>query len=113
MWADHDINLDKALEMTEPDYAGIKDIYAADILAWCLYKKGRFAEAREKSREALRINTKDAVLLYHAGMIENALGNNPEAIRQLRAALALNPAFDLIQAPIAKTTLDTIDRPRS
>jgi tetratricopeptide (TPR) repeat protein len=113
MWADQGINLDKALEIAEADYAGLKDIYAADILAWCLYKKGRFAEAREKSREALRINTKDAVLYYHAGMIENALGNRAEARRHLQTAIALNPAFDLIQAPIAKATLDTIDRNRS
>ncbi|MDI1241305.1 MAG: tetratricopeptide repeat protein [bacterium] len=105
MLADHDTDLDKALEIAETDYAGIKDIYAADILAWCLYKKGRFAEAREKSREALRINTKDAVLLYHAGMIEKALGNSVEASRLLQAALDLNPAFDLVQAPVAKAAL--------
>jgi tetratricopeptide (TPR) repeat protein len=98
MWADHDTNLDEALAIAEADYAGIKE--------------GRFGEAREKSREALRINTNDAVLLYHAGMIENALGNRTEAARQLRAALNLNPAFDLIQAPIARATLAGIDSSR-
>lgn len=113
MWADHDINLDKALEIAEVDYAGIKDIYAADILAWCLYKKGRFAEAREKSREALRINTKDATLLYHAGMIEKALGNTKEARRLLQAALTLNPSFDLVRAPVAKAALGTLNSSRS
>ena len=108
LWADRDVNLDQALAIAEADYAGLKDIYAADILSWGLFKKGRFAEAREKSREALRIGTKDAVLLYHAGMIENALGNRVEARRLLKSALDLNPAFDLIQAEIAKTTLDKI-----
>ena len=107
MWADHDTNLDEALAIAEADYADLKDVYAADILAWCLYKKGRFAEAREKSREALRINTKDPVLLYHAGMIEKALGNTEEARRLLQAALSLNPSFDLVQAPIAKAALGT------
>lgn len=105
MWADHNMNLDKALQIAEADYAGIKDIYAADILAWCLYKKGRLAEAREKSREALRLNTKDAVLLYHAGMIENALGNRADARKFLKQALDLNPAFDLLQAELARKTL--------
>ncbi|MEO5859876.1 MAG: tetratricopeptide repeat protein [Pyrinomonadaceae bacterium] len=108
MLADHDIDLDKALAIAEADYAGIKDIYAADILSWCLYKKGRFAEAREKSREALRINTKDAVLFYHAGMIENALGNHTEARQLLRSAIELNPAFDLMQAETVRKTLSAI-----
>ncbi|MEQ1761658.1 MAG: tetratricopeptide repeat protein [Pyrinomonadaceae bacterium] len=108
MWADHDTSLDRALEIAEADYAGIKDIYAADILSWCLFKKGRLAEAREKSREALRINTKDAVLLYHAGMIEHALGNKAEAKKLLRSAIALNSAFDLLQADIARKTLSAI-----
>jgi tetratricopeptide (TPR) repeat protein len=108
LWADQGKNLDEALAIAEADYADVKDVYAADILAWCLYKKGRFAEAREKSRKALRINTKDAVLLYHAGMIENALGNRTEARRLLKSAIDLNPAFDLIQADIARKTLSAI-----
>lgn len=108
MWADNDTNLDEALAIAEADYAELKDVYAADILAWCLYKKGRFAEAQAKSREALRINTKDAILLYHAGMIENALGNDDEAERLLRSAIDLNPAFDLLQAKIAGKALEGI-----
>ncbi len=111
-WADRGENLDESLKIAEEDYAELKDVYAADILAWSLYKNGRYAEAKEKSREALRIGTKDAVLLYHAGMIENALGNKGEAKRLLSSALDLNPAFDLIQAPIAKTALAEIDSTR-
>lgn len=107
-WADHEVNLSQALEIAEADYAELKDVYAADILAWCLYKNGRFAEAREKSREALRIGTRDAVLLYHAGMIEKALGNRTEAKSLLSEALELNPKFDLVQADVAKAALAEI-----
>jgi len=53
----------------------------------------------------LRLNTKDAVLLYHAGMIENALGNRSDAKKLLKRALDLNPAFDLLQAEIARKAL--------
>ncbi len=108
MWADQGINLDQALAIAEADYADLKDVYAADILAWCLFKNGRFVEAQAKSQEALRIGTKDAVLLYHAGMIENALGNQTEAKRLLRSAIDLNPAFDLIQADVARKVLSAI-----
>lgn len=108
-WADNDLNLEKALAIAEADFAAIKDIYASDILAWCLYKNGRYAEALEKSREAMRIGTKDAVLFYHAGMIEKALGNRAEAKRLLKTALDINPAFNLVQASIAKTTLAEVN----
>jgi tetratricopeptide (TPR) repeat protein len=104
-WADSGQNLDRALEIAEADYAGLKDVYASDILAWCLYKKGRFQEARARSSEAMRIGTKDAVLFYHAGMIELALGNRDKAKQFLRSALELNPSFDLIQSEVAKLTL--------
>lgn len=107
-WADRDTNLDEALAIAEADYAELKDIYAADILAWCLYKKGRFAEARERSKEALRIGTKDAILYYHAGMIEKALGNKTEAKRLLTTAIGLNPAFDLIQTETASQALEEL-----
>lgn len=107
-WADSDQNLDKALEIAEADYADLKDVYAADILAWCLYKKGRFEEARAKSNEAMRIGTKDAVLFYHAGMIELALGNRDKAERLLRSAMELNPSFDLIQSGVARSTLASL-----
>ena len=108
-WADRDIRLDEALKIAEADYSNVKDIYAADILAWCLYKNGRYAEARVRSAEALRIGTGDAVLYYHAGMIEKALGNRSGARRLLRKALALNPGFDLRQALIAIAELAEID----
>jgi len=105
MWADHNINLDQALEIAAADYSKIKDIYSSDILAWCLFKKGRLQESREKSQEALRLNTKDALLLYHAGIIEHALGNRSEAKKLLESALKLNPSFDLIQADVARNVL--------
>ena len=107
-WADHGINLDEALKIAEADYAELKDIYAADILAWCLYKKGRPAEARAKAAEAMRLGTNDAMIYFHAGMIEAALGNHGAAKALLKKALTLNPAFDLRQTEIAKSQLNKL-----
>lgn len=106
--ADHNTNLDRALEIAEADYAELKDIYAADILAWCLYKKGRPAEARAKAAEAMRLGTNDAMIYFHAGMIEAALGNHGAAKALLKKALTLNPAFDLRQTEIAKSQLNKL-----
>ncbi len=107
-WADHDMNLDQALDIAEKDYAEVKDIYAADTYAWCLYKKGRFAEAKTMIGEAMRLNTGDSKILYHAGMIERALNNNRAAAKLISSALSINPAFDLIQAPVARKALDEL-----
>ncbi len=46
-WADHDINLDEALDVARQDRAQNNDLLASDTLAWCLYKKGRYAEAKK------------------------------------------------------------------
>jgi tetratricopeptide (TPR) repeat protein len=107
-WADHDINLDEALDIAKNDYATVKDIYASDTYAWCLYKKGRLAEARTLIGEAMRLKTGDARILHHAGMIERALGNSKMAAQRLTSALTLNPAFDLIQAPLARKALSEL-----
>jgi tetratricopeptide (TPR) repeat protein len=107
-WADHDTNLDEALRIAREDHKELKDIYAADILAWCLYKKGQFSEAKKIIAEAMRLKTRDARIYYHAGMIELALGNRTAAKRLLREAIGLNPGFDIRKAPHAKKTLEEL-----
>jgi len=105
-WADRDIRLDEALVIAEREYAARKDIYTTDVYAWCLYKNGRHAEAKTVIAEAMRLKTNDARIMYHAGMIDAALGDKKGAREQIAAALKLNPAFDLIQAAVAKKALE-------
>ena len=107
-WADHNMNLDEALEIAARAHSIRKDVLTADIYAWCLYKKGRFAEADAASKEAMRIKDKDARTFYHAGMIEKALNNKKEAKQLLQKALQTNPAFDLLQADNAKAALQEL-----
>ena len=108
-WADANINLEKALEVARADYDAQKDIYAADTLAWCLYKNGKIAEAKLMIKEAMRLKTKDAKIIYHAGMIELANGNKQISAKLLKEALKINPSFDLIQSSVAKEALDRLD----
>ena len=107
-WDDHDIRLDDALAIAEKERAERKDIYASDILAWSLYKTGRFDEAKTSIDEALRLDTRDPKLLYHAGMIAIALGDNQKGAGYLKQALAINPFFDVMQAEIAKDKLASL-----
>ena len=107
-WADHNQKLDEALEIATREHATRKDVYTADIHAWCLYKKGRFEEAKKVMKEAMRLKNKDARIFYHAGMIQRALGNKKGAGKLLQKALETNPAFDLLQAENAQAALQEL-----
>lgn len=107
-WADHDIRLDEALAVAERERTTRNDIYSADVLAWCLYKKGRFEEAKAAIGDAMRLGTQDPRLLYHAGMIMAAAGDNQKGADYLKKALAINPSFDILQADIAEEKLNSL-----
>lgn len=107
-FANHDIELDRALAYAESELVARQDVYAYDTLAWVLYRLGRFEEARDASSTALALGTQDAALFYHAGMIAAALGDHAAADSHLTRALELNPHFDLIQAESARSMLERI-----
>ena len=56
------------------------------------------------------MNTNDARILYHAGMIEGELGNRKLAAKYLAAAIQVNPNFDLLQAENARLALDNLQK---
>ncbi len=107
-YADHDVKLDEALAIARRERATRSDIYTCDALAWTLYKKGDLAGAKRAIDEALRLGTRDARIHYHAGMIEQALGNRRDAAKHLQLALKINPSFDILQADVARQTLRAI-----
>ena len=104
-FADHDLKAQEAYDIAVRDYARRQDIYGADTLAWTALKAGKLPEAQTAIKAALRTGVRDAKILYHAGMIERALGNATAAHDYLERALKLNPQFDPLQAAIAKKAL--------
>ncbi len=109
-WADHDQNLAQALEIAQHENTQRQDIYTSDTLAWCLYKNGRFAEAKTEMTKALRLGTRDARLFFHAGMIYHALDDRTKANQYLKSALGTNPGFGVLQVDLAKQTLAALKR---
>ena len=90
----------------ELDYR--RDIYAYDVLAWNLFKNGKFEEAREAVSKALKLGTQDAKLHYHAGMIYQRLGEKEKAREHLSRALTINPHFHIFFADNAKRALEEL-----
>jgi tetratricopeptide (TPR) repeat protein len=102
---DHDRRPADALARARDAYRERKSIEAEDVLAWALYLNGRCAEALEHSAAALHLGTRDAVKLFHHGMIERCLGREARGRTSLRQALAINPHFSLLHAPLARKAL--------
>jgi tetratricopeptide (TPR) repeat protein len=97
----------EAVRLAEAERAVRGDVYTEDVRAWALYRAGRLAEADAAAREACRLGTPDARLLFHAGAIRLARGDAAEGAELLRRALALNPAFDANGAAEARRLLAT------
>ncbi len=81
----------------------------ADMAAWTLLAAGDPAAALPFARHANALGQVDATLAYHYGMVAHALGDKDTALVQLRLALALNPKFSPVDAPIAARTLTALE----
>jgi tetratricopeptide (TPR) repeat protein len=112
-YSDRGIKLPEALELARKELEVRHDIYTWDALAWALYKNGRFQEAASAMSKALRLHTKDSLLLFHAGMIYHSNGLDAQAEASLRRALQINPHFHVFYAERATSTLDEISRLRN
>lgn len=75
-----------ALELASQIYEESPTIGAADALAWALHVNGRDDEAIEYSREALRTGSGSPSILYHAGVIADAVGDSADSEQWLEEA---------------------------
>jgi tetratricopeptide (TPR) repeat protein len=107
-FADHEIELQTSLEKARTAYDARPSIHAADTLAWTLYKMGNHQEAQRYASEALRLNTRDPLKLFHAGMIAKALGHDEQARGYLQQAVDLNPHFSLLHEDTAVAALEDL-----
>ncbi|MEO8602600.1 MAG: tetratricopeptide repeat protein [bacterium] len=85
LYADRGTNLDTALHLAEQAAAWRDDVYTNDTLAWVLYRSGRIDEARQTSQRALRLGSRDPVLLQHGALIAAAAGDADTAARLIGA----------------------------
>ncbi len=72
-FADHDVKLDRALQLARGELDFRRDIYSYDALAWALYKNHQYAEAREYMDKALALKTPEPLFRQHADAIAQAL----------------------------------------
>lgn len=118
IWADHDKNLDeserlirKALEIEREDRKKLKDEGVIDAeddkdnaayldsLAWVLFKKKNYAEAKKHLLEAIKSDEGKHVEIFdHLGDVHMALGEKKEAVEVWKKALELDDVSKRDQA---------------
>jgi tetratricopeptide (TPR) repeat protein len=94
-YADHGRDLARAVDAARTEYSIRPSVHIADILGWAEFQTGDLAGALQHSAAALRLGSEDPLLLYHAGVIAQANGDNAGARELLRRAYELNPRFSL------------------
>jgi tetratricopeptide (TPR) repeat protein len=119
IFAANGVNMDLEIALFQADHgdpaAGLKaareewgrrhSILVADAYAWALYRTGHLSEAARYSKEALSLGTQNALMEFHAGMIQLKLGNRGAAIALLQRAESTNPNFSITWSPVAAKTL--------
>jgi tetratricopeptide (TPR) repeat protein len=113
------VNLDLELALYDADHgrrqAGLvsarrafadrQSIFVEDAYAWALHVNGHDRGALGHARHAARLGTESALLPYHRGKIEQALGLDRAAEKSLESALDINPYFSPLLAADARRSL--------
>ncbi|PWU20562.1 MAG: hypothetical protein C5B48_12370 [Candidatus Rokuibacteriota bacterium] len=108
-YADHDLKPAVAVDLARKELDVRRDIYTYDVLAWALLKNGEPRQALAEMQQALRLDTRDARLYFHAGMIYDRLGQRDKARDYLRRCLATNSHFHVLHAEVAERVLAQLD----
>jgi tetratricopeptide (TPR) repeat protein len=99
---DHRIRLREALALARVAHSSRPSIDGDDVLGWALARNGRCGNALRYSKRSLRLGTQDALKYFHRGFIEACLGDRAAAREWYGRALALNPHFSILWAPVAR-----------
>ena len=77
-----------------------------DTFAWILFRRGRYAEAKEQIDRALVLETDEpqADVLHHAGDIYYMTGDHQQALKLWEEALQLEPDNKLLQKKVKHKT---------
>lgn len=90
-YADRQSLGDEAKRIAALERVARHDIHTLDANAWALSAAGDHAKARVEVEKALAVGTRDATILYHAGVIAMRLQDRASAQAYLGQSLAVNP----------------------
>ena len=86
-------DLPEALELMEADLKVRQDAETLDTYAWVLMRLGRWQEAQQALQKVIDQGTRNAVIFYRAGFVEQQLENESAASQYFQAARSTDPTF--------------------
>jgi tetratricopeptide (TPR) repeat protein len=98
----------RAVALARRAWAAAPSVRSADALGWALTRAGRPQEGLEFAARALRLGSRDAMFLFHAGIAARDAGRPDLARRNLSRALSGNPRFSPVHAPQARRVLEQL-----
>ena len=102
--ADHG-NRARAVALARRAWRAAPSVRSADAVGWALTRSGHPSDGLAWARRAVKLGTRDPLLLTRAGLSARAAGRDREASRYLRRALRANPRFSVVWAPRARRAL--------
>ncbi|WP_327322532.1 hypothetical protein OG735_08585 [Streptomyces sp. NBC_01210] len=99
----------EALRAARAEWKQRQTVHTADALAWALQVNGRSTEALSYVGKSAPPGCRNAVFLYHRGMIERAAGKTAAARTSLAAALKVNPGFSPTGSRAARAALKALE----
>lgn len=99
-WADRDIFLDEALELSKLAVGLDANPSNIDTLSWIYFKKKELDKAYDLIKKAYSQDSTNWEIVFHKGMIEKELGLNQESVSSFMKAL------DMINELGQKETVD-------
>jgi tetratricopeptide (TPR) repeat protein len=104
-YSEHRIHTSDAYAIAKRELRVRDDIFTEDTLAWAAAMDGHWDVARRAMAKALRFDTENSLLQYHAGAIAQHFGDLEQAKRHFRKALDLNARFHPVYADDARARL--------
>jgi tetratricopeptide (TPR) repeat protein len=95
----------RALALARRAWRAAPSVRSADAVSWALNRSGHPSDALAWARRAVKLGSRDPLILTRAGLTARAAGHDHAARRYLRRALQANPRFSVVWAPRARNAL--------
>lgn len=92
-YAQHNKKLELAITLSRKSIVVRPNLFTSDTLAWSLYQSKKYPEAKTAIDQALVKGDKIPIILYHAGMIAEKMGQNDQAKTYLNEAFKQDKYF--------------------
>jgi tetratricopeptide (TPR) repeat protein len=98
----------RAVDLARRAWRAAPSVRSADAVSWALTRSGHAADGLTWARRAVKLGSRDPLILTRAGLTARAAGQDRAARRYLRRALQANPRFSAVWAPRARQALRSL-----